>query len=209
MVKSLWATAIAVLLGTSSVMAADIVQPGYDWTGFYLGAQAGADMYNANNVGSSSLPNSTGIEGGLNAQFLKQFNQLVIGAVVDGNVSSNNASGWCTTSNNTSCTLSSGWNASVRGKLGFAADKVMFYGTGGWGWADFNKTSSHNNDYRSTLNGWVAGAGIGYAVNDNWSLNLEYLHYDLGSGTTFHPASYHETVGPSMNTLTLGVEYKF
>jgi len=39
----------------------------------------------------------------------------------------------------------------------------------------------------STRTGWVAGAGAEYAFWSNWSVKLEWLHYDLGSTSVFAP----------------------
>jgi outer membrane immunogenic protein len=182
---------VTALLGTSSAMAADVVTPAaFDWSGFYAGAQVGAAFSRPNEQGSSSLPAvANEFTGGLNAQVLKQHNHLVFGAIVDGNLSTALASQTCPNVTRT-CQDGSGGDFSLRGKLGFAANKFMFFGTGGWGWADYQKNSfvtangsAPLND-RRLLSGWVAGAGISYAVNPHWIANVEYLHYDLGSANT-------------------------
>ena len=38
-----------------------------------------------------------------------------------------------------------------------------------------------------TRSGWVAGAGVEYAVWENLSLKLEYLHADFGTGQYIDP----------------------
>ena len=198
----------SLLSGTAMAAELPAAPAAYDWTGFYLGAQVGGDFLSANNVGASNLQNSLGLEGGLNAEFLKQSNKLVFGVVGSGNFSTNSGTANCLNPGATICTLASSWNASVRGKLGYSANNVLFYGTGGWGWADFHKTSSSNNTDIRTLNGWAAGLGVSYAVSPKWVLNLEYLHYDLGSGTPFVVIGG-EKAGPSMDTVTVGASYKF
>jgi opacity protein-like surface antigen len=89
---------------------------------------------------------------------------------------------------------------SVRARLGWVADNWLFYGTGGFAW-DFDKftrtqltapvnatvppffdtnalqagtviTSSH------LRAGWVAGAGVEWAIARTWTVKLEYLHFD-------------------------------
>ena len=209
MLKFLFGIAFGGLMMSRVATAADVVPAPtlHDWSGFYLGGQIGADFYNAGDKGTSNLQSSTGIMGGLNAEFLKQSNHVVFGLVGDGNLSTNSGTAFCFTGP-TGCTLSSSWNASLRGKLGFATNKVLFYGTGGWGWADFHKTStSGNNDFR-TLNGWAAGGGISYALSPKWSANLEYIHYDLGSGTPINVIGL-EVAAPSMDTITIGASFKF
>ena len=89
----------------------------------------------------------------------------------------------------------SSWLATMRGRAGFAADRLYFYGTGGLALANVryfdqncfgvlaqvpgcNTATSSN-----TRAGWVAGGGIEWAVSGNWSLKGEYLFADLGKTT--------------------------
>jgi outer membrane immunogenic protein len=58
----------------------------------------------------------------------------------------------------------------IRARGGFAFDRFLVYGTGGAAFGD---------DI-----GWVAGGGGEYAVTDNLSVGVEYLHYDFGSDTS-------------------------
>jgi outer membrane immunogenic protein len=90
----------------------------------------------------------------------------------------------------------SSWLATLRGRAGFAADRVYFYGTGGLALANVRyfdqncfgapaaipgcNTAGGSN----TRAGWVAGGGVEWAVSGNWSLKGEYLFADLGKTTT-------------------------
>jgi outer membrane immunogenic protein len=83
-------------------------------------------------------------------------------------------SGQCQTGNN--------WLATVRGRAGYAADRVLLYLTGGGAFANvqtnFNGvTTSH------TQSGWTAGGGIEWAFADNWTAKVEYLFVNLGNGS--------------------------
>ena len=208
------AAALALMLGGTSAFAADMPPAFHDWTGFYIGAQGGAAFTRPNEQVTSDLPASaTEVSGGVNAQVLYQMDQFVFGAVADGNLSTPFASQTCVTDATRTCKTGSGSDFSLRGKLGFAQDNFMVYGTGGLGWADYQvnsyKTSDGSgalNDQR-TLNGWVAGAGLSYAFSSNWISTMEYLHYDLGSGTSYSAAGL--TVAPTMDTFTVGLGYKF
>jgi outer membrane immunogenic protein len=55
--------------------------------------------------------------------------------------------------------------ARLRAGLGF--DRFLAYGTGGVALQDFDDV------------GWVAGGGLEYALWDNWTVGVEYLHYDF------------------------------
>jgi outer membrane immunogenic protein len=57
--------------------------------------------------------------------------------------------------------------ARLRG--GFAFDRFLVYGTGGVAFQDFSDA------------GWVVGGGGEYALTDNVSVGVEFLHYDFGS----------------------------
>lgn len=83
----------------------------------------------------------------------------------------------------------------VRGRLGWlATPTTLLYGTGGFAFADvksdiditqanagngnFGETVANFSDTRS---GWAAGAGFEWLFMPNWSMKVEWLHYDLGN----------------------------
>jgi outer membrane immunogenic protein len=65
--------------------------------------------------------------------------------------------------------------ATVRGRLGFAFDRFLVYGTGGAAFAGAEFTGDDIDFF-----GWVAGGGVEYAITDNISFGVEYLHYEFG-----------------------------
>ncbi|SDN44579.1 Opacity protein [Methylobacterium phyllostachyos] len=83
----------------------------------------------------------------------------------------------------------------VRGKLGFAIDRTFVYATAGLAVGnvriDNNLSLSLQGDYPPLATfdgrggtvrlGYVAGAGIAYALNEHLSAKVEGLYYDLGS----------------------------
>jgi outer membrane immunogenic protein len=114
------------------------------------------------------------------------------------------------------------WLATVRGRLGYAANNWLFYVTGGgaWGEADYTAgptfaglfnpiTFSHNSS------GWVAGGGVEYGFTNNWSARVEYLYYDLGSVTSTNASTGAAFVSTQawdrnkINVVRAGVNYKF
>jgi outer membrane immunogenic protein len=66
---------------------------------------------------------------------------------------------------------------SARARFGYAADRVLFYGT--FGGAYDNIQSGVNGLVNSDKAGWVAGPGIEPAFGDNWTARIEYLFVDL------------------------------
>lgn len=81
-----------------------------------------------------------------------QFNNFVLGAEGDGSFVD-----WGGTD--------AVGTARLRG--GIAFDRFLAYGTGGVALQDFEEV------------GWVAGGGAEYAVTDNVTVGVEYLHYDI------------------------------
>ena len=65
----------------------------------------------------------------------------------------------------------------VRGRLGYAFDRVLFYGTGGFAYATgdrgarvaFTNFNNRNDDF---LTGWAAGGGVEYALPTDSFLNF-------------------------------------
>lgn len=84
------------------------------------------------------------------------------------------------------------WFGTLRGRLGFAADNLLIYGTGGLAFGHMEaevdlyaedsdgEFASYNESASATNWGWTIGAGLEYGIN-NWSVGLEYLYVDLGS----------------------------
>jgi outer membrane immunogenic protein len=73
--------------------------------------------------------------------------------------------------------------ASVRGRVGLAADRLLFFATVGWAWADVSGTVVAPDLTRitvdTTLDGWTVGGGIDYAFTDKFIGRIEYRHYAL------------------------------
>jgi len=186
----------------------------YDWTGFYAGAQAQADWVNAQEVSPFNLPAATVSGAGLNLQSLWQRNSLVFGVEADADALAGANTGACEVGGpDYLCSYGATWDASVRAKLGFAAGGLMAFGTGGWGWSDNNLSVSHSGvterDFK-TLDGWLAGGGLSFAINDRWFATVEYLHYDLGSAIVRHQVAFGTSdVRPVSDTVTLGFDYRF
>ena len=70
----------------------------------------------------------------------------------------------------------------VRGRVGYAFDRALFYGTGGFaygggGGRDFGLPNSSSDDFRT---GWVAGGGVEYALPTD-----SFLNFFKSSAVTF------------------------
>ena len=76
--------------------------------------------------------------------------------------------------------LANNWLATARARVGYAADRVLFFGTAGGAFADMQTTYSGVQS-STTKAGWTAGAGVEWAFADNWTAKVEYLYIDLGT----------------------------
>ena len=83
----------------------------------------------------------------------------------------------------------SDWWGSVRGRLGFAVDRFLIYGTAGWAFTDNNS-------------GWAAGAGFEWALPVNWfgssavTFGLEGLWVSIDRGNNDLGGSFVGTFTP-------------
>jgi outer membrane immunogenic protein len=176
-----------------------------NWTGFYVGGNAGyvagddsleiqriAPNGSLTSKGRFSDPLSpSGFMGGVQAGYRFQRNWLVVGAEADYQWSAQN---------DTTCApcTSSPINAdakrnrlgTVRGVAGVAYGDWLWYVTGGYAYGrvaiDQNQELAFNPpivaSYDSTRSGWTAGVGVETRLRaSNWSVKLEYLYVDLGN----------------------------
>jgi len=105
---------------------------------------------------------------------------------------------------------------SIRGRVGYAMDRVLFYATGGVAFANINEHDQvgatgafTNNSTRRT--GWTLGAGVDYAFTGNWIGRIEYRYADFGTfsyvPTVF--AAFTENHKVTENAIRFGLAYKF
>jgi outer membrane immunogenic protein len=76
--------------------------------------------------------------------------------------------------------LQNDWQASIRGRLGWAFDRWMIYATGGVAWANVELEARLGGTFPlseaadKALIGATVGGGFEYAFTPNWSLGVEY-----------------------------------
>jgi outer membrane immunogenic protein len=156
------------------------VPPYYNWTGFYIGVNGGGGWGRST---WSPLPGQFDTSGGLvggTIGYNWQFGQWVWGLEGDADWSDIQGSttglgcGFAA-----SCTTRNDFLATIRGRLGFAADRWMPYATGGLAIGNI-KASNLFGSVDQTNAGWTAGGGIEFALASNWTAKVEYLYVDLG-----------------------------
>jgi outer membrane immunogenic protein len=234
----------AVLVSTTTILisplgrAADLptrVQPAapvpyassFSWTGFYLGGELGwirtDPEYTTGAVllGTPFLVSATTGKSGLSYGVLAGYNYQV-GSVVLG--IEGDFDGWTvgtiryTSITGDFLTAHSKWGGSVRGRLGYAADRALFYITGGAAFVS-NETSIPTTGISiggdDTRVGWTVGAGIDYAFTNNWFAGFEYRYSQFESKSFVYPIPVLNlgTIGLkqdlSNNQVTARIGYKF
>jgi outer membrane immunogenic protein len=97
--------------------------------------------------------------------------------------------------------------ASVRARAGWAADRWLFFVTGGWGWAGASDTHEDSMfglfDADMTLDGGTLGGGLEYAFTDNVIGRVEYRHYEFDSKNS------DGRFDTDLDTVSAGVSIKF
>jgi outer membrane immunogenic protein len=176
--------------------------PYYNWTGIYVGINGGYNFgtYSPNAPFTSTSLNGFLIGGTLGGNY--QIGQFVVGLEGDGDYDS---------INNTTpfgATYKSNWLATVRGRAGYAWDRVLFYGTGGAAFAPVAHGGAPAFTGNTTMTGWTVGGGIEYAFLPNWTAKAEYLYINFPSQNLSLPA-LNLGFKTTDNVVRAGVNYKF
>lgn len=100
----------------------------------------------------------------------------------------------------------------LRGRIGYAFDRLLVYGTGGLAWsqARFVETSDLTGDEDKVLRqraGWVLGAGAEYAIAPDWSAKLEYLYDRFGNVSANMPSGTHVASSFDTHTVRVGLNW--
>ena len=204
----------------------------YDWTGFHIGGH-GEFSRSSTNGGAINLATGTAASpvndslpdwhGGIQLGFdyVTPF-RLLLGIEADvtsgGTTTKTTTDAFGTAANQTTVFDSE----TVRGRLGYAFDNVLLYGTAGWAWSSNqyvrtqltgtlnNATAGADDAVNKYLSGWTAGAGISVAFAQNWNVFVEYRYTNFGSTTVALPLSELSTTSTTkISAIDIGVNYKF
>ena len=209
--------------------------PAVSWTGFYIGLNAGGAWGSTNfsdpgaifSIPTSQTINTGGFLGGAQAGYNYQMGSFVIGGELEFDGADLNASktvpiffGLGTVERKTDAD----WLATGGLRLGYAADKLLFFVKGGGALADYHYEDVTNffgatfNDATNTTDrwGWMIGGGVEWALAPNWTVKGEYdyIGFDrqnitLNSVGGLIPASIPLGISDSISLAKLGLNYKF
>jgi outer membrane immunogenic protein len=247
MIRTIFAAASFVAIGVGSVCAADLASrpykapmtsPIYDWSGFYVGLNAGAGW--AQNDHSDLTPgggfftngpggtfggtqriNSSGALYGGHVGYNWQMSNIVLGLEVAGdgaNIRRTDASLFFPATDALTSKVSA--TVTATGRVGYAFNNWLPYIKGGYAGAQLRTTNFDtfgdaldHSDWRS---GYTVGAGLEVGLTPNWTMGVEYNYLDFGnrgwSGIS-GPAlgSFAESFNDNLHvsTVTGRVTYRF
>ena len=189
------AFALGLMAGVGTAHAADMplkapaLRSVYDWTGFYVGGHFG---YGGGSLGPGTNPlpevgllfptSVTGLIGGYQVGYNRELaNRVVLGIEADSTFTSPLDHSAFARIPPVPSNSTIDYVGTVRGRVGYAFDRIMPYLTGGFAWGhahvDINDGSGATVGHSQF--GWTAGAGVEFAVSGNWSAKLEYEYVDL------------------------------
>jgi outer membrane immunogenic protein len=158
--------------------APPIVTQVYNWTGFYIGVNGGGGWGRSDWTQTGNFDLSGGMVGGT-AGYNWQTGAWVFG--LEGDLDWSNINGNTFLGCVPGCKTTNNWLGTARGRVGYAFDRVLPYVTGGLAVGEVQADVAGINVATNTNTGWTVGAGVEYAITNNWSAKAEYLYVDLGN----------------------------
>jgi outer membrane immunogenic protein len=225
-----------VFLPSAAVMAADAqMASGADWSGPYLGLHGGYSWGSSEatytddglrSIVSSIEMEPEGFYGGVQAGYNHQTaSNWVLGIEADFGLASisdevtDELGNLYDGSTADSIQAETEWAGTLRGRVGYAADSLLIFVTGGLAFADSKvtsvdcKTPSNINCVTISddkmLTGLAVGGGAEFMVTDNVSAKVEYLYTDYSAAEYFDGDLWSSESESSSHNIRVGVNYHF
>jgi outer membrane immunogenic protein len=237
--KATLLAAAAFSLMTASAFAADLGVPfaapaHFTWTGCYAGGNVGGGW------GQKDLTDTTGFLAGLNGgvggpgsasdnisgymlggqigcdyQFLSDWVLGVEGYAVGGKIRGNTA--FTAPAGPGTYTATTNFLTAGTARLGYAWGRWLPYVKGGAAWAGdsysvIDAAGAYDAEATEDRLGWTAGAGIEWALWNDWSVKLEYDYYGFGSRNVTFTDNVSSITGPvevkqDIQVIKLGLNF--
>ena len=224
------------IVPTSPVMAADVigVGDGY-WSGPYIGLHGGYSWGSSEATYDNKIFRSLagpvelepeGVYGGFQAGYNYRLNSTwVLGLEADVALASisdeitDTLGNLADRSKDDTIEAETDWAGTLRGRIGYVADSLLIFATGGLAFASSEVTSSDcdgpsNANCITTsddemLSGLAVGAGAELMISDSLSAKLEYLYTDYSSINYFSDDPWSSEAQSSSQNIRAGVNYHF
>lgn len=234
--------ATALLATTASAQSADLgrrapvykapIMQVYDWTGFYIGVNAGIgvgrdrtrlEIPTASSSEQSHL-SPFGVIGGGQVGYNWQINKdWLVGLEADIQAS-NQRDGYtclvtCTPALRANISQQLDWFGTARARVGLVTGPVLSYVTGGLAYGHYSTTVTEAGGAlapasftaSNTRVGYTIGSGVEASLGGNWTGKIEYLYVDLGKQTNnfvLHGAPQAITTRIHDNIFRAGLNYR-
>lgn len=172
---------------------------GHDWSGAYVGVQAGVQSKDVPNPFSSSSGWTLGAQGGMNFQ----NGPLVYGGEVEGNISSgtdHRKSGGATFEQRSS--------VAAKARAGVAFDTTLLYGTAGYGLTKLKSKGTVISDDQWE-GGFLYGVGVEQALAGKTSVRAEYTVQNLNGVDSITTGGIRRSDDITTQSLKLGLNHRF
>ena len=218
----------------------------YNWTGFYVGAHGGGAWTDKRwflpGTGEIAKYSANGAIGGVQAGYNWQSGNWVLGAEAQASWSEIRkgviwtdpdpdpwtdpepapVKGGRVVTARTGTTVDR--LGTIAARAGYACDNVLLFAKGGGAWTHdvyraFNANTANETLLASTSGtrwGWMVGAGIEYALAQNWSVKVEYNYLDFGTKRIFFTSTglvpqppFDEDIRQKIQVVKVGLNYKF
>ncbi|MBN9041853.1 MAG: hypothetical protein BGP05_08225 [Rhizobiales bacterium 62-47] len=166
----------------------------YDWTGFYMGVNAGVGLgrdrtqhFAPGTTDSTYLQPLGGIGGaqiGYNWQTNSILGPMVLG--VEADIQGAGMTDGRTNLLGDQYNQKLDWFGTVRGRIGLVTGPTLSYFTGGYAYGNVNTsivTGGVPFSFNGGRSGWTWGSGVEAALGGNWTGKIEYMYLDLGNRT--------------------------
>ncbi len=167
---------------------------GYNWRGLYAGLNAGYEWGSI--TGNGAEP--SGIMGGVQVGYNWQAGAFVFGPEADIQASA---------ADDTFAPykFSNPWFGTLRGRVGFALNNILIYGTAGLAYGGITGEIGGLDESKAHI-GWTGGLGAEVGFTPNWSAKAEYLYMDLSDRAYSITGANN---GIEANMLRFGINYHF
>ena len=195
--RQIYLAAASLAAAAVASMAPAQAQVTNPWNGLYVGVNGGYAWQDAggtfDNLGTNTSLNGLDLNGALvggQVGYNWQSAQLLLGVEFDAMTLADGGENINTPSAPNASVLGADMNylASVRGRLGWAINNWLLFGSVGWGFSQFEFTqnvpaTAFAHKIRLDDSGLAYGGGVEWMMTYGVSLRAEYLRYDIGASS--------------------------